>query len=123
MPASLQRETGTENTYRLDVSGILRKAELDDAQDRLVADLGWVPGGKVSLLVVLDEFQGWDGLSNWSDLTFFARYSDKIERIAIVGQPKWRDHVLMFAAADLRRAAVEYFAADAMADARAWLAR
>jgi hypothetical protein len=56
------------------VSGILRKAELDGAQDVLMADLGWVPGGKVRLLVVLDKFDGWDGLSNWSDLTFFARY-------------------------------------------------
>ena len=121
MPASLQRET--ENIYRLDVSGILRKAELDGAQDRLIADLGWVPGGKVRLLVVLDKFQGWDGLSNWSDLTFFARYSDNLERIAIVGEPKWRDHALMFAAADLRRAPVEYFVADAMADARVWLSR
>ena len=43
------------------------------------------------LLVVLDQFDGWDGLSNWSDLTFFARYGDNIERIAIVGDPRWRD--------------------------------
>ena len=121
MPASLQRET--ENIYRLDVSGILRKAELDGAQDVLVADLGWVPGEKVRLLVVLDRFDGWDGLSNWSDLTFFARYGDNIERIAIVGEPRWRDYALMFAAADLRRAPVEYFVADAMADARTWLSR
>jgi stage II sporulation SpoAA-like protein len=119
MPARLQHET--ENIYRLDVSGILRKAELDEAQDVLTADIGWIPGGKVRLLVVLDTFDGWDGLSNWSDLTFFARYGDSIERIAIVGDPRWRDHALMFAAADLRRAPVEYFLPDALSDARAWL--
>ena len=67
MPASLQRES--DNIYRLDVSGILSKAELDGAQDVLTADIGWIPGGKVRLLVVLDKFGGWDGLSNWSDLT------------------------------------------------------
>ena len=52
MPASLQHES--ENIYRLDVSGILRKAELDGAQDTLTADIGRIPGGKVRLLVVLD---------------------------------------------------------------------
>jgi hypothetical protein len=76
MPASLQRESDSENTYRLDVSGILRQAELDSAQDALTADIGWIPGGKVRLLVVLDKFDGWDGLSDWSDLTFFARYGE-----------------------------------------------
>ena len=123
MPASLQRESDSESIYRLDVSGILRKAELDSAQDALTADIGWIPGGKVRLLVVLDKFDGWDGLSNWSDLTFFARYGDNIERIAIVGEPRWRDYALMFAAADLRRAPVEYFVADAIAAARTWLSR
>ena len=121
MPASLQRES--DNIYRLDVSGILSKAELDGAQDALTADIGWIPGGKVRLLVVLDRFDGWDGLSNWSDLTFFARYGDNIERIAIVGEPRWREYALMFAAADLRRAPVEYFVADAIDAARAWLSR
>jgi hypothetical protein len=123
MPASLQRESDSENIYRLDVSGILRKAELDSAQDALTADIGWIPGGKARLLVVLDKFDGWDGVSNWSDLTFFARYGDNIERIAIVGEARWREYALMFAAADLRRAPVEYFVADAIAAARTWLSR
>lgn len=121
MSASIEREN--DNTYRLEIRGILKKAELDKAQDVLTAEIGWIPNGKVRLLVVLDDFQGWDGLSNWSDLTFFARYGDNIERIAIVGEPRWRDHALMFAAADLRRAPVEYFVADAMDAARAWLSR
>jgi len=120
MPANLQHES--ENIYRLDVSGILRKAELDGAQDTLTADIGRFPGGKVRLLVVLDQFDGWDALSNWSDLTFFARYGDNIERIAIVGDPRWREYALMFAAADLRRAPVEFFAAENISAARSWLA-
>ena len=42
MPASLQRES--DNIYRLDVSGILSKTELDGAQDALTADIGRIPG-------------------------------------------------------------------------------
>jgi hypothetical protein len=121
MPASLQHEG--ESIYRLEVSGILKKSELDHVQEVLTADIGRIPGGKVRLLVVLDKFDGWDSTSNWSDLTFFARYGDNIERIAIVGDPRWREYALMFAAADLRRAPVEYFVADAFTAARTWLSR
>jgi hypothetical protein len=120
MPASIVHES--DNVYRLEVSGLLTKSDLDRAQDVLTADIGNIPDGKVRVLVVLDQFHGWDDLGNWSDLTFFARYGDRIERIAIVGDPRWRDHALMFAAADLRRGPVEYFAADAMPAARSWLA-
>jgi stage II sporulation SpoAA-like protein len=119
MPASLQHER--ENFYRLDLSGVLRKAELDAAQDALTSSVGWIPGGKIRLLVVLDRFEGWDVMGNWSDLTFFARYGDNIERIAIVGDARWRDYAMMFAAADLRRAPVEYFDVDAIGSARTWL--
>jgi hypothetical protein len=121
MSASLERES--DNIYRLTIGGILRKSELDQAQDALTSDLGWVPSGRARLLVVLDGFAGWDGLSDWSDLTFFARYGDSIERIAIVGEPRWRDEALMFAAAGLRKAPVEYFVADALPAAISWLSR
>ena len=49
------------------------------------------------------------------------KHGDAIERIAIVGDPRWRDLTMMFASAELRRAPVEFFAAQDMARARAWL--
>ena len=45
----------------------------------------------------------------------------RIERIAIVGPDRWRAETMMFAAADLRRAPVEFFKEDALDAARAWL--
>ena len=47
----------------------------------------------------------------------------RIDRIAIVGDERWRSEALMFAGADLRRAPVEYFAGSSSEDgaARAWL--
>jgi hypothetical protein len=55
-------------------------------------------------------------------LNFYLKHGDAITRIAIVGDERWRSLSLMFASADLRRAPVEFFSPDKLADARAWLA-
>jgi len=101
--------------------GMLRKAELDHCQSQLAGQMS--PQAPVRLLFILDGFEGWEARDNWSDLTFYAKYSDCIERIAIVGDERWRSESLMFAGADLRRAPVEYFASSSSDDgaARAWL--
>jgi len=119
MPAVINRER--DNIYRLDVSGVLSKADLDRSQEFLLADMSQAGLGSVRLLVILDDFRGWDPQSNWSDLTFFVRRGDRIERIALVGDGRWRDQALMFAAADLRRAPVEFFERASLDDARKWL--
>src|SRR5262245_20726868 len=121
MPAVIRRER--DNIYRLDISGVLSKADLDRSQDFLLAAMERAALGKVRLLVVLGDFQGWDSRSNWSDLTFYIRHGDRIEKIGIVGDQRWRDLAMMFAAADLRRAPVEFFDAASVDDARKWLAK
>jgi hypothetical protein len=76
----------------------------------------------VRLLFVLQGFEGWEPKDDWSDLSFYVKHGDRIERIALVGDERWRDETLMFAVADLRKAPVEFFPAHAVEDARAWLA-
>ena len=112
----------SSNVFRVEMRGVVRKADLDQCQERVAAEMLQV--GPVRLLFVLDGFEGWDPRDNWSDLTFYARHGDRIERMAIVGDEKWRSQSLMFAGADLRKAPVEFFAsAPAATDAaRAWLA-
>jgi hypothetical protein len=119
MPMELEREP--ENVFRVEMRGLLRKAELDACQARLAAEIDRL--GPVRLLFVLDGFEGWEPRDNWSDLTFYAKYSDRIDRIAIVGDERWRSEALMFAGADLRRAPVEFFAGTSRDDrnARVWL--
>jgi SpoIIAA-like len=120
MPATLHHER--DNLYRLDVGGVLSKDDLDRVQEHLLKEMDRTGIRTVRLLVVLEDFEGWDSRSsNWNDLTFYVKHGDRLERIAIVGNERWRDHALMFAAADLRRGPVEFFASDAMSDARAWL--
>jgi hypothetical protein len=72
------------------------------------------------LLFLLEDFD--DGTcDDWQDLTFFVKHGGTIERIAIVGNEKWRSESLMFAGADLRKAPVEFFSENDVVKARAWL--
>ena len=110
-----------DNIFRVELRGTLRKADLNRCQAQLAAEMRRL--GPVRLLFVLDHFDGWEPGDNWSDLSFYARHGDLIERIAIVGEERWRSEALMFAGADLRRAPVEFFAGSPAStdDARAWL--
>lgn len=117
MAISLEHEQG--NVYRVDMSGVLKRPDLDWCQGRLAGEMGRV--GPVRLLFVLDAFEGWDPEAKWNDLSFYIAHGDAIERIAIVGPERFRDVALMFAGADLRKAPVEFFGDGAEANARAWL--
>jgi hypothetical protein len=117
MPASIQHESG--NLFRVRISGVLRQAELKDVQ--AVAAQEIVRVGKIKLLFVLDAFEGWERDADWGDLAFYAAHDKDIEKIAIVGEEKWRDHGLAFAGAGIRKAAVQFFPPAESARARAWL--
>lgn len=109
-----------ENTYRLELGGMLRQDEMRQCESDLADELARL--GSVRLLCVLTGFEGWESHSDWGNLNFYLKHGDAITRIAIVGEERWRSLSLMFASADLRRAPVEFFSPDKLADARAWLA-
>jgi SpoIIAA-like len=117
MPIAMHHES--DNTYRLEISGVLRRADFARCEAELASKLGRV--GSARLLFVLKEFEGWEPHEDWSNLAFYVKHGEAIERIAIVGEERWQDLALMFASADLRRAPVQFFPEDAMARARAWL--
>ena len=119
IPMALAVECERDNVLRVDLRAKLRKVDLARCQQRLLAEMARI--GPVRLLIVLDSFAGWDPDAPWNDLSCYVQNGDAIERIAIVGPDRWRRHMLMFAGADLRKAAVEYFPQEAAAEARAWL--
>lgn len=117
MPASIEHESG--NLFRVRISGILRQQELKDVQAvgaREIARLG-----RINLLFVLEQFEGWERDADWGDLEFYQAHDKDIDKIAIVGEAKWRDHGLAFAGAGIRKAAVEFFSPADIGLARAWL--
>jgi hypothetical protein len=99
------------------INGILRQAEFDECQRAAAEVIRAV--GKVAALIVLDGFQGWEHRDEWGDMSFLIEHDNDIEKIAIVGQEKWREEVLMFAGAGLRQSPVRYFSDTD--SARAWL--
>src|SRR5262245_11834584 len=118
-PMAITMHPEGDSLYRLEFSGTLGNAEFGDCAKRLAAEIDRV--GPVRLLVILTDLRNWQPSANWGDMTFYASYGHAIERIAIVGAPRWRSQALMFAGADLRKAPVQFFPVGTLDDARAWL--
>lgn len=117
MGATIQQERGNLRVLR--ITGLLRKSELDAA---LATEANqWGPATRVKVLVIVEDFKGWERGADWGDMTFFATHGDQIDRIAIVSEPKWESEILAFAGAGFRRAPVKFFPVSQLTLARAWL--
>lgn len=117
MSLTVQPETG--NTHTLKISGLLRKSEVDAVHATAVKMFETVD--KIKLLVVAEDFQGWEPGADWGDLSFFLNYGDRIVKIAIVAEEKWKDRFLMFFGVGFRKAPVQFFPANQLAEAKSWL--
>ncbi|HVM96828.1 MAG TPA: STAS/SEC14 domain-containing protein [Candidatus Acidoferrales bacterium] len=115
MPVEIRAEGKSLLVAR--VSGTLLRAEMDECQNALAKMIA--AAGKASALVILDGFQGWERGGQWGDVSFLMEHDSQIDKMAIVGEEKWRDEVLVFAGDGIRRSPVRYFT-DA-AQARSWL--
>jgi hypothetical protein len=105
--------------YRADISGRLREDELRALQRAAAEEIR--RGGRIRLLIVLKDFEGWDNAAG-RDLGFYIRHGSDVERIAIVGEERWRSEALMFAGAGLRKAPVAYYRTREALQAASWLA-
>lgn len=117
MPVTVQNEG--DGVYRVEASGTLLKSELDGLQVAAAQVIAHV--GKVRMLFVLERFQGWERGADWGDMRFFETFGQNVERIAIVGEEKWRDQTRMFLLADMREAPVRFFLPSEIEQARGWL--
>jgi hypothetical protein len=104
----------------LHISGIWKRSELDAGQAELADKID--AGAEPRLLAILEDFEGWERGADWNDLEFLFSHSDKIARIAIVGEPRWEVQALAFGGAGVRHAPVRFFPPDELGAARAWLA-
>jgi hypothetical protein len=75
----------------------------------------------ISMLVIVEDFLGWDRSEQWEDTSFQSRFDRQIDRLAVVADKKWKELVLMFVGKGLRRIEIEYFLPAAIEQARAWL--
>ena len=118
MPATLSYDN--DDLCVLHISGMLKRAEFAAQQDFVAKKID--AGAKPRLLVILEEdFEGWERRADWNDLDFLLAHSGEIAKIAIVSEPRWEAHALAFAGAGVRRAPVKIFPPGQLDEARAWL--
>ncbi len=117
MGASIIEQGGNLRVLR--VTGLLKKSELDSVQSAVINQQESNPN--IRLLVIADNFQGWERGADWGDITFFSTYGDMIQKIAIVAPARWEIDLTTFAMAGLRRAPVKFFSEGQLAQARAWV--
>ena len=76
---------------------------------------------KIKLLVLAEEFSGWDKEGDWGDVTFMNEYDPYIEKIAVVTDEKWKDQFFIYLGVGIRQASVEFFLPGQEQEARSWL--
>jgi hypothetical protein len=118
MPAQFQYEPNDICVLR--ISGILKRSEFGVEQSALARKIDI--GSKSRLLVILENFEGWERGADWNDLDFLISHGGKISKIAIVAEPRWETLALAFAGAGVRRAPVKFFPPNELQQARSWLA-
>jgi len=107
------------NTALMNVSNILGVNELVRAQTECEAAIKAI--GNINILAILDDFQGWEKSEAWADLTFVDKNDEFIDKIAIVGDEKWKDFAYAFTIKGLRPTPIEFFAAGEKDAAIKWL--
>jgi hypothetical protein len=118
MPVQIQYQPG--DTCVLRISGILKRSEFAAEQNALARQID--SGSKPRLLVILENFEGWERGADWNDLDFLISHGGKIAKIAIVVEPRWETLALAFVGAGVRRAPVKFFPSAELEQARSWLA-
>lgn len=101
------------------VSGVMKLADQEALQK---AGIGLIAEGrKVRLHVTLDEFQGWEKGVDWGDVDFLMAHGNDIAKIAIVGDERWKDQILVFVGKGLRTTEIEFFPPSSAKEAEAWI--
>ncbi len=108
-----------DGTLTVRFTGKLAHAELAELQKAAAAIFD--RHTKLRLLVIAEDFQGWEREGAWGDLSFQIKYDRKIERMAIACDERWENLALLFTSKGFRRFPIQYFPLAQLDSARAWL--
>ena len=76
---------------------------------------------KLRILVVIDQFQGWERNAEWDDVGFLMEHGDDIEKMAIVADERWKDQAFLFIGKGFRATEIEFFPPSASREAEQWI--
>ena len=85
-----------------------------------VVEAAVAANGKVRLLALFRDFQGWDIHALWDDIKFSTKHCLDIERIALVGEKTWEKWMAKVCK-PFTMAKIRYFDAAQVTAAWAWL--
>lgn len=101
-------------------SGVLKREELDEAKHALHAHM--LEHGTMKVLILIGrDFGNLEAFAQWDDMDIDHHIQHHVERMAIVGDLRWRDSALLFFISAVSRFPIEYFNATQETFARAWL--
>ncbi len=72
------------------------------------------------LLLVMEDFHGWELGAAWDDLYFEMKHRDTVERVAMVGEKAWQKWMTKIGAI-FAPEAVQYFETSELAAAERWI--
>jgi hypothetical protein len=101
------------------IRGMLKKADYDRIIQ--IAKEAIAREGKIRALAILEGFEGWERHEEWGDVSFMMEQGQHIQKMAIVGDEKWRDDALAFTAKGFRPTAIEFFGTSRLNEARTWV--
>ena len=104
---------------RVRISGVMRLAD-QKALQNVAHDL-IDRGLKPRLLVIAENFEGWEKGEGWGDVGFLMDYGDSIVKMAIVGDERWKEQVFMFTGKGLRPTEIEFFPTSSLKEAELWV--
>ncbi|MDP2203296.1 MAG: STAS/SEC14 domain-containing protein [Methylicorpusculum sp.] len=73
------------------------------------------------VLVIAEDFEGWEKSEEWGNDDFLLEFGNQIVKIAIVTDERWKDPVLMFTGKGLRSTEIECFDPSSLDAAKQWL--
>ncbi len=93
----------------------------EDCQ-RIIPQLEWLiqKNHKIRILVELRDFKEWTAGALWEGVNFETKHFNGVERMAIVGDARWKTGVAMFIK-PFTSADVRYFDAHEMEKAKQWI--
>lgn len=74
---------------RLKVRGKLNHADYQMMVPMLEQAMAGIDQPKVRMLVICDQFQGWEARAAWDDFKFGLKHGREFSKIAIVGDKPW----------------------------------
>lgn len=98
---------------------IMRLADQKALQDvaRDFIERGLYP----KVLVLVEDFEGWENSEEWGEDDFLLEHGNEIVKIAIVAEERWKERLLMYVGKGLRATEIEFFAPSSLKEAEQWL--